>query len=51
MERIAQQNEQRTLIGPTIASLDRLVARRDLGVEDLPKLRTKQVEMMGVGCS
>jgi hypothetical protein len=51
VKRIAEQDEQGALTGPVVASFDRLVACRDLGVEDVSKLRTKEVEMIWVNRS
>ncbi len=48
MERIAKQNEQPAPVGPVFAGFDHVVAGCDLGVEDLAKFRTEQVEMMWV---
>ena len=51
VKRIAKQNKQPALVRPTFTRLNHAVAYRDLGVEDLPKLRTKQIEMIAVDCS
>ena len=51
VKRIAKQNKQPALVWPTFTRLNHAVAYRDLGVEDLPKLRAKQIEMIAVDCS
>jgi hypothetical protein len=46
VKRIAEHHEQRALVGPAVASLDRVVTRSDLGIENLPKFRAKLIKML-----
>ena len=46
VKRIAEHHEQRALVGPAVASLDRVVTRSDLGVENLPKFGAKLIKML-----